>query len=287
MARPLIPYVTVPELVLVPEHAFGTWLPRLSIKPFGVLVATGVYLGAYLAMRHGRKLRLNEAALASFIVWVVGAGFVGGHVLDTLFYYPGEVVKDPWSLLRLWEGLSSYGGFFGAALGAVFWKLRYKTRLLPYADVVAASLPTGFAFGRLGCSLVHDHPGARSQAWFAVRYPDGGRFDLGLYEFSFVVALAITFLILQRRPRPWGFYVGSMCLCYAPPRFALDFLRARDVFGADARYGGLTPAQWACLATVAAGLVIFLRAMSAETADAFVVPSAPSAFSVSPVTPES
>ena len=40
---------------------------------------------------------------------------------------------------------------------------------------------------------------------------------------------------------------------YAPVRFGLDFLRATDVALPDQRYAGLTPAQWACLATLVLG----------------------------------
>ena len=38
---------------------------------------------------------------------------------------------------------------------------------------------------------------------------------------------------------------------YAPVRFGLDFLRATDLARPDERYAGMTPAQWACLGTVA------------------------------------
>jgi phosphatidylglycerol:prolipoprotein diacylglycerol transferase len=46
---------------------------------------------------------------------------------------------------------------------------------------------------------------------------------------------------------------------YAPVRFGLDFLRARDVTRPDERYAGLTPAQWACIATVGIGLWLMTR----------------------------
>ena len=61
--------------------------------------------------KQGKRLGLNERALTSFIAWVVGIGFLGGHMLDVIFYYPGQVLHDPLSLFRIWEGLSSFGGF--------------------------------------------------------------------------------------------------------------------------------------------------------------------------------
>lgn len=204
--EPHLPYLHVPDLVLLPQGVLGGNFPPapFSLKPFGTLVAIGVYFGAWLAMRQGRRLGLDEKKLMSFMVWVVGSGFVGGHVLDTVFYFPERIAQDPWSLIRLWEGLSSFGGFLGAGIGVFLWHWRYQEPVLPYVDTVASAFPVGWVFGRAGCTLAHDHPGVHSDAWLAVRYPDGGRFDLGMYEMLLTIPLAITFLYLRRRPRPWG-----------------------------------------------------------------------------------
>jgi phosphatidylglycerol:prolipoprotein diacylglycerol transferase len=112
-----------------------------------------------------------------------------------------------------------------------------------------------------------------SDAWLAVQYPDGARFDLGLYEMLLTIPLAVGFLILRRRPRPWGFYMGMMTVYYAPYRFALDFLRARDLQISDERYLDLTPAQWACVFLFAYGAVTLFRAFeSAGEPRAWAVP---------------
>lgn len=277
---PAIPYVEIPDLVLLRAGALGGSFPAVpfSLKPFGTLVAIGIYLGAWLALRHGRRLGLEERRLTSFMIWVVGAGFVIGHVFDTLAYFPERVVEDPWSLLRLWEGLSSFGGFLGALVGALLWKWRHRVPMLPYADVVAGVFPVGWSFGRAGCAVAHDHPGIRSELWLAVRYPDGGRFDLGLLEMLLTLPLLVAFLVLRRKPRPWGFYLGVLTLAYAPPRFALDFLRVRQGPIADARYGALTPAQWACFALLAVGGWLLWRALGrAGELAAVAPPVAPSA----------
>ena len=264
VAAPLIPYLRVPDLPLIPEGFFGSGVPPIpiTIKPFGTLVATGVYVGAWLSVRQARRLGLDEQAVVSFIFSVVVSGFLFGHMLDVIFYYPGKVLEDPLSLLRLWDGLSSFGGFAGAAVGVLLWRLRRKVWVLPYADVVSSAFPVAWVFGRAGCALAHDHPGIRSSAWFAVRYPDGGRFDLGLYEMLCTIPLAAAFLWFRRKPRPWGFYVGVMCVAYAPSRFALDFLRARDLAASDPRYFALTPGQWACFALLGFGVVLCWRAFS-------------------------
>jgi phosphatidylglycerol:prolipoprotein diacylglycerol transferase len=291
LLAPLFPYVTVPELPLLPARVFGNFPPAaLSIKPFGALVATGVYLGAWLTMKRARRVGLDERVMTSFISWVVGVGFIGGHVLDELFYYPQRLVGDPLSILKLWDGLSSFGGFCGAIIGMLIWRSRYKTPVLPYADNVMALFPVGWVFGRAGCSTAHDHPGLLSDSWLAVQYPGGGRFDLGLLELLLTIPLALAFLWLGRKPRPWGFFAALACVVYAPLRFALDFLREHeevpgDVHGAiDPRYFYLTPAQWECFALLAFGLVLLFRVLrSVERGGGYERPVVPKVFGALPL----
>ena len=262
--EPRIPFIQIPDWVLIPQGFFGGTFPPapFSFKPFGTLVAVGVYVGAWLALRHGRRRGLDEKRLMSFMLWVGGLGFFGGHFFDTIFYFPERVLADPLSLFRVWEGLSSFGGFAGATIGLLVWRRLHREPALHYADVVASCFPVGWWFGRLGCTVAHDHPGLHSDLWFAVRYPDGGRLDLGLFEMLLTLPLAVTFLVLQRRERPWGFFLGSMCAVYAPIRFGLDFLRMRVGETADARYFHLTPAQWGSFLLFGAGVVIWSRARS-------------------------
>jgi phosphatidylglycerol---prolipoprotein diacylglyceryl transferase len=300
-SAPAIPYLHIPELTIIPKGLVGGFPPvPFSIKPFGALVALGVYVGSILATRLAKRLGLHERVMTSFAAWVVVGGFLGGHMLDVIFYYPGQVLRDPLSLFRVWEGLSSFGGFSGAIIGGFSWKWRYKAQILPYADVIASSFPAAWVFGRTGCSVAHDHPGLASDAWFAVQYPGGGRFDLGLYEMLLTIPLALAFLWLRKKPRPWGFYVGAITIAYAPVRFALDFLRVGEpiaesgglVAAVDPRYAGLTPAQWACFGLLAVGVYFFARTLnSAGSAAAFAVPPLPAALggtpAGSPVTRES
>jgi phosphatidylglycerol:prolipoprotein diacylglycerol transferase len=275
---PLIPYIKVGELPLdflvhVPylNRLFDVRHPP-SIKPFGTLVALGVYVGSIVAARHARQRGLDDKKMSDVVFWVVGIGFIGGHVLDAIFYHPRHILQDPFYIIKLWDGLSSYGGFIGAIAGALLWQWRKKLPVLPYIECVNSAFPLAWVFGRSGCSTVHDHPGMLSDAWFAVQWPmpNGGvtgRLDLGLIEMVLTIPLAVSFLVLWRRKpvRPIGFYSGWMCVAYAPVRFLLDFLRETDANGGDLRYAFLTPAQWACFGLFAIGLYMLHRSRRPES----------------------
>ena len=281
MSGPLIPYIVAPEIHLT----FLTYIPLFgdaidpasppSLKPFGTLVGLGVYAGIAISMHRCRQRELDSAKLTDFIYFVVGFGFVVSHMLDAIFYHPHKVAENPFYLLRVWDGLSSYGGFIGAAVGAIVWHYVRKANPWEYVDVTASAFPVAWVFGRMGCSVVHDHPGAPSNAWFAVQFPEhqlvegfAGRFDLGLIEMVLTIPLAIIVTILWRRKpkRAVGFFLGFAFVAYSPVRFVLDFLRvpAGDpVFpgATDPRYAGLTPAQWACFGALFFGIWLLRRSL--------------------------
>ena len=286
----MIPYIRVDELHFGP----------IALHPFGLLVAAGVIVGSRLATSRARTTGANVAELHSFIMWMLIGGFAGGHVLDELFYHPSEALRAPWSLLYLWAGLSSFGGFIGGIFGILAWRFfalvpvidvgpvtirwfrrRVSSRpVLPICDLLMSVFPFAWALGRTGCSVVHDHPGARASAdtWLAVAYGhgpsesfgpitlihgDAPRFDLGLLEMMFTVILAACFALTWRRRLVTGTYLAVASLAYAPVRFVMDELRLPDDEGGDLRYGGLTPAQWCCLALFGFGLACLVRCLRA------------------------
>ena len=241
----MLPYLAQPSLKLGP----------LTIHAFGALVALAVIVGSAIGKRRAAALGLRAETLTSILTWVIVGGFVGGHVLDLLFYEPARAFHDPLALLRVWEGLGSFGGFIGAIAGAVtYLRWRRVERPWAYVDAIAYGFPFGWIFGRLGCAIAFDHPGLPTDVFFGERYVDGiVRHNLGLEEAVYTVALAAAFHVLARKPRREGFFVASLAVAYAPVRFGLDALRI-----ADARYFGLTPGQFGSAALFVFGVVFFL-----------------------------
>lgn len=263
----MIPYFRQPQLPLGP----------VTLHAFGALVAAAVIAGSELAVRRCRKQGLDPQVCLDLVLYAVVAGFVGAHLYSVLAYYPREALRDPIILLKVWENISSFGGFVGGLTGIALYFRRKgramdRTTRLRYLDAIAFAMPFAWAIGRLACTTAHDHPGTvttfplgvslagdEARAFITSVYRDAGRLaelppwnalgrlafhDLGWYEFLITaLGLVPAFLWLDRRTRPPGFFAAAFVLLYAPVRFLLDFLRM-----ADARYFGLTPGQYAALA---------------------------------------
>ncbi len=220
----------------------------LSLAVFGLCVMAGVAAGALFAQRRAITLGFPQEEMAGAIVWAVIPGFLVAHVVEMLLYQPAAAFLDLRSLLAFWDGMSSFGGFLGAVLGLAIYFRGRRGGWVVHAEILLQALVVGWLFGRLGCTLVHDHVGRRSDFVLAIQFPGGARHDLGFYELLYTALVLLpAVLILNRKPRRPGTTIFVTSLLYAPARFLGDFLRNTDLPGADPRYLSLTPAQYGCM----------------------------------------
>jgi phosphatidylglycerol:prolipoprotein diacylglycerol transferase len=247
----VIPYVLFPTLTLGP----------FQLQSFGVFAALGVLLASRLLVREAARAKLDDAPVSEVAVWALVGGLAGGHLMHVLLYHPEEL-RGPigaWQILKFWDGLSSTGGMLGGALAvAIFFRLR-RARFGPYADTFALAVAPGWAVARLGCFSVHDHPGRLTNFALAVAFPEGARHDLGLYDALLLGAISALLFALSRRNVLHGRLLPLLAALYGAGRFALDFLRASDLPYSDARYLGLTPAQFICVGLVIYGVAQLFR----------------------------
>ena len=281
---------------MIPYVEFYTWrVGPVPFGPFGPLVGLAVWVGWELVKKRARFYGWDQKKLVSLTFWMVGWGFFLGHVFDEITYYPREVLAEPWKLFFFWEHMSSYGGFMGGVAAGFYWKwfehvpwkklgpvtlYRIAWKAVPegpgllVSDIFTSVIPIGWCIGRLGCSLVHDHPGreAAPGSLFAVAYGPGPvddygiiglhhgivpRYDLGLLELMLCIPMAIVWFLMWKKRFIPGTFTVLTCIVYSVLRFPLDFLRVPESEGGDARYLSLTPAQWVCIATFGLGVWLF------------------------------
>lgn len=242
----MIPYFSTPRISLGP----------LQIDSWTLLVVSGIYVGMEVARARAIREGLSVKVTVDTTLGMVGIAFVFAHVVHVLAYNFDRFLEEPLYLLQVWNGFSSTGGFIGAAIAAPLLLRLRRAPFWAYADCLSIGFMAGWFLGRLGCFTAHDHKGRLTDFFLAVDFPTGPRHDLGLYEALWTLAIFLTMWALDRKPRFHGFFLGLMMVLYAPARFLLDFLRATDLPNADARYLGLTPAQYGSVAILLGGIAI-------------------------------
>lgn len=228
----------------------------LTIQVWGLMVALGILVGAWLGARAAKKRGLDGGVVWDAAAWIVVGAMVVGRLFHVALYDPATYLADPFQVVAVWKGgMSMFGGLVGAAAAGLGYLQYKRLPLLAYADAMMAGLPLGIGIGRIGCFLIHDHPGTLTHIVLGVRYPDGSvRHDLGLYESIYGFALALVFFAMSRRHVRPPSYAIVFLATYGAFRFFADMLRA-----VDARYFGLTPGQYASAACVAIAIGLAIR----------------------------
>jgi phosphatidylglycerol:prolipoprotein diacylglycerol transferase len=259
-----LPYVELPSVSLSLP-----WVGEHEITVFGPLVVLGVIVGWRRCLRYATVHGIASDAARHLMERVLVVGFVVSHWFSLALYYPHRVIEDPLVLLWIPAGLSSVGGLLGGWL-ALVWVARRTGMSLRYADMLVFGMLAGLCIGRVGCALVHDHPGriAGPEAWLAVGpwpgAPEAFRYDLGLLELGLcMVLLCVVHFGLDWRRAPAGQLTGIVAVGYAGVRFGLDFFRTVVPVGGgtpDPRYLGLTAAQHVTLVFLVVGVALLYQA---------------------------
>lgn len=239
------------------------YLGPIPMQVWGLMVALGFLFGAVASAKLAKRRGLNPEHIYNAAGWIVVAALIGARLAHVVFYDPQYFILHPIEIIAFWQGgMSMFGGFAGALIAAIVYFKKKKLDFHAYADAAIFGLPLGIFIGRIGCFLIHDHPGTATHFFLGVKHPDGiVRHDLGLYESLLSGILFLIFLILAKRRAKEGTYLIVFCLYYGVMRFALDFLRVIDT-----RYLGLTPGQYFSLVLIAVGLWLCVRRRQQKTA---------------------
>lgn len=238
-------------------------LGPLTIQVWGMWVALGMLLALYIIDKRAKRLKLNAAVLLDMSVWMIVSGIIFSRIFEVVFYEPTFYFGNPVEIIKIWNGgLSSFGGFLGAALAFFIFvkKRRLDTvNLYKIADLLSFAALFGWMVGRIGCFMIHDHWGAHSSCPLAMQTPGGPRLDMAFLEILGLIPLAILFYWNRKKEKREGWFTGVAFMYYGVVRFALDFFRATDIAGSDARYLGLTPGHYSAILLVACGVYIYYK----------------------------
>jgi len=252
----MIPYFQILQLKIGP----------IAVQSWGTLVALGFLAAILFCWFYLKRKKLNPEVVWDFGLAGIVCSIIFARLFHAIFYNFSYYLEHPVEIFYLWEpGYSLYGGMLGVFIGAIIVIKWRKLDFWPHADAIAVASALGLTIGRVGCFLIHDHPGIPTTFFLGVKSAAGTNWDLGLMESLAMLLLFIAFLLLMRRPRVPGFYAGAFLVYYGAVRFALDFLRAWHGPFAEMRFAALTPAQYFSIIVLIFGLIILIKRRKCET----------------------
>jgi phosphatidylglycerol:prolipoprotein diacylglycerol transferase len=245
--------VLLPHLTNLTLATYGP----LKISLVHILVIAAVVIGCELGFRRARETGLDTEIMIKGSMWAIGVGFVVSHWTAEVLYFPQMVIEEPLSLLMVWAGLSSFGGFFGGVMGALLYLRKREVSPIPYLEAGFFGFLPAWIIARTGCTFVFDHPGLQTDFFLGMADKAGVvRHNLGFYEMLFTIFMTGVLYGL-RNVRPFeGFHLVLIIFLYSPVRFFFDTLRV-----VDKRYWGFTPGQYFSLLLMALGVWLLVRGL--------------------------
>jgi phosphatidylglycerol:prolipoprotein diacylglycerol transferase len=133
------------------------------------------FVFAFLLLRVLSKrgyLDLPPSVLGDFVTWVALFGVMIGGRLGYVFFYKPEMLRDPVSILRVWEGgMSSHGGIIGVVAFTLIYSRRHKLPWTNPGDNLCVVAPIGLFLGRCANFINGELYGRVASVSWAVQFP--------------------------------------------------------------------------------------------------------------------
>ncbi|HET8984525.1 MAG TPA: prolipoprotein diacylglyceryl transferase [Trueperaceae bacterium] len=157
----------------------------LAVRWYGLLIALGVLVGAFWALKLCEKRGLDPEKLLDMALWLVIAGVVGARLLYVLtspsaFFGPNGNLIDAF---KVWQGgISIHGGVIGVMIAMWLYCRKHKLDMWAYLDVLTPLGALGIMGGRIGNVMNGTDTGGRLTDWaIGITWPEPGTPFLGAF----------------------------------------------------------------------------------------------------------
>jgi phosphatidylglycerol:prolipoprotein diacylglycerol transferase len=115
---------------------------------------------------------LPVTKVADFITGCALFGVIIGGRLGYVFFYKPDMLRQPMSILRVWEGgMSSHGGMIGILLFTFYYARRHKISWMNLGDNLVVTAPLGLFFGRCANFVNGELYGRTTNVPWAMQFP--------------------------------------------------------------------------------------------------------------------
>ena len=264
-------------------------LGPLSIPTYGLMVATGLLVAAYLLQadinRHRAQFikrgylksedKKNYGDEAFLVIGVIGVAGLAGARLYSVLENPRELIANPAVLISRY-GFTWSGSVLTTIVAMVFLAQYFDIPVLEFMDLCATPAALGYAIGRIGCLMSGDGDyGVPTSLPWGMSFPNGivpttetcvqwgaaadcRVHPTPIYEFlAGVIIAAYLWRMATKAANGAGSHgeiISSYLIWTGVARFLVEFIRINPRV-----FYGLTNAQVVSLLSIVLGFAVLLR----------------------------
>ncbi|GGF31575.1 prolipoprotein diacylglyceryl transferase [Halobacillus andaensis] len=245
-------------------------LGPLSIYWYGVIIATGAFLGLLIATRETERLGLKKDYMVDIVVYAIPIAILCARLYYVIFEWDRYVGEPWWKAFAIWEGgIAIHGALIGSFLTAYFYTKLKGLSFWMIADIAAPSIILGQAIGRWGNFMNQEaHGGPVSESFYNnyMQYLpnfinqqmciDGTVYHpTFLYESLWNILGFILLLVLRHKFNPRrGEVFLSYIIWYSIGRFYVEGLRTDSLY----LFGEIRTAQFISILLIVLAVAVMI-----------------------------
>lgn len=211
-----------------------TQLGSFSLRWYGLLFATGFYLGYLILRKIFIQENRSEEDLDRLFIYVLIGTVIGARLGHVLFYDPLYYFSHPEEIYKVWHGgLASHGGAIGILLAVYLYSRKYvHNSFLWILDRLVIVIALGGSFIRIGNLMNSEILGipAPNLPWAFIfkRVDEIPRHPVQIYESLFYFLTFFILYITYRKNKARiveGYLFGLFLILVFGFRFFIEFLK--------------------------------------------------------------
>lgn len=220
-------------------HPIAFHLGGLTIRWYGIMMATAFFAGLWTASRRAKLANVSGETIADVTLWLMIGAIVGARFVYVTTYWKQQFASQPFSEVFMVQhgGLVFYGGLIGATVSSAAYLWWKKLPAWKIADVLAPSIALGSVFGRIGCLLNGCCYGRECHLPWAITFTDPQAHEFSgtpldeplhpteIYDGLLNLLLYLGLAWLFRRRKFDGQIFALYLIGYAICRFIVEFFR--------------------------------------------------------------
>lgn len=255
---------------------------NFGIRYYGLMYVLGFVIAWLLFSLYRKKGRTSlDADQQGTLFFALFLGvMLGGRIGYALLYDLDRTLREPWSILFVWQGgMASHGGFLGVVLAGWYLSKKFSMSMLRLGDLCCTLVPPGLMLGRIANFINGELWGRVSDVSWAVIFPYSApegtpiaeipaRHPSQLYE----AALEGALLLVYTQWRFWktdvtrahpGQLLGEFFVLYAMVRIFGELFREPDA----GLILGMSRGIFYSIFLLIAGAVVVYRARTAPVVE--------------------
>ena len=223
----------------------------IDIMWYGILMATGMVLGVFIALREAKRLGIKEDDILNLAIIAIPCGLIGARLYYVIFnwsYYSGNISEI---LNFRGGGMAIHGGLLGGVLAGYIYTKVKKLNFFKMADCVVLGIPLAQAIGRWGNYLNKEAHGGPTDLPWGIMVDGVKVHPTFLYESIWDLGVFIFLMLSTPPPTPEGQHLVSSITLSSIGRLFILGLRTESLM-----LGPLRMAQVISLGFILIGVIL-------------------------------